>query len=82
MKPLDKGYVVDVCVELGFYESGDMNPDTCKNEHHEFATHDKALAAARRLLPRDKFGEVAVMPFVRDKYGIDYDWDNREIVYK
>lgn len=80
MKPLKQGFVVDVCVELGFYESGDLNPDRCKYEEHEYATHDEAIAAATKFLPQDKFGEISVTPFTRDKYGVEYDWDSKEII--
>jgi hypothetical protein len=80
MKPLKQGYIVDVCVELGFYESGDLNPDRCKYDEHEFASHDQAVVAARRMLPQDKFGAVSITPFTRDKYGINYDYENKEFI--
>ena len=80
MKSLQQGFVVDVCVELGFYDGGDLNPDDCKYEAHEFATHDEAVAAATKFLSQDKFGAISVTPFTRDKYGVEYDWENKEVI--
>ena len=77
---LSRGYCIETCAYVGRDEDGSINPDLCLYQKHEFATLKNARLAAKKLAPSDPFGEVTITPFVRDKFGIDYDTDNREVV--
>jgi hypothetical protein len=81
IKPITKGYVVEVCTKIGRDETGDFCYDLCQYDEHEVCTLDEARKLARQLLPQDQFGEVGLMPFKRDKFGqISYDYEQREII--
>ena len=77
---LPRGYCVETCAYVGRDEDGSIVPDLCLYQQHEFSKLEDARRAARKMAPNDPFGEVTITPFVRDKFGIDYDTDNREVV--
>jgi hypothetical protein len=78
---ISKGYVVEVCTKIGLNSIGEFCYDRCEYDMHEVRTLEQARKLARELLPQDQFGEIAVRPFVRDKFGcVSYDWDAGEIV--
>ncbi len=66
MKPIEHGWEVEWCETLKHEADGSMDPDSAEYSTNDFETKEQAVAFAKQMLPRDKFGGVRVTEFKRE----------------
>lgn len=71
----DKTWEVEWCSEIPLDENGDSDMDAAKYHFVHIQDKDKALAYAKKVLPKDAFGAVRVTPMMF----VAYDEDDADL---
>ncbi len=70
-KSLSEGWEVEWCYHLEGDPYNGVDPDSAKYQYQDFRTKEQALAFAKKVLPKDKWGSVRVSNFHSEFYEPD-----------